>query len=159
MAAVADSSLDSRLFLTEDCDDNLFDAFDVSLQQGGDLGDRMVHAIRQLLQAGNAGAIVVGSDCLDLRGGHLVRAAQALANHELVLMPAIDGGFALIGCTRIDSRLFRGVAWSSERVLEQTLDNAAELGYRHHLLETVRDIDTLQDLEHYPELVALIASG
>ncbi len=159
LVVVADSGLDGQVFLTQESDDSLFESFDVSLQHGADLGDRMFHALRKMLGSATAGAMVIGSDCLDLRRRHLVLAAQALADHELVLIPAVDGGFALIGCTRIDPGLFQRVEWSSATVLEQTLENADQLGYRYQLLETLRDIDTLRDLEQYPELVALIASG
>jgi uncharacterized protein len=76
-----------------------------------------------------------------------------------VLAPAMDGGFVLIGCSQADTKLFRDVTWSSPGVLEQTLDNAHDLGYRYSLLETLRDIDTLQDVEQYPELLAMAASS
>jgi hypothetical protein len=82
-----------------------------------------------------------------------------LADHELVLLPAFDGGYALIGCTTIDSSLFRNLHWGGDRVYRQTVANAQKLNYRVGSLESVRDIDTLQDLEHYPDLLALIASS
>ncbi|MFZ9039570.1 MAG: TIGR04282 family arsenosugar biosynthesis glycosyltransferase, partial [Gammaproteobacteria bacterium] len=96
--------------------------------------------------------------CLDIQIGHLRAAAQALASHELVLLPAVDGGYALIGSSKAEPALFDDVAWSSDRVLAQTLANAEKLRYRTSSLETVRDIDTLQDLKLYPELLALITS-
>jgi glycosyltransferase A (GT-A) superfamily protein (DUF2064 family) len=74
-------------------------------------------------------------------------------------LPGYYGGYALIGCTRINPELFSHVHWSSNDVLKQTVSNARNLEYRVSLLETVRDIDTLQDLEQYPELLALIASS
>ena len=111
------------------------------------------------IAAGAPAAIIVGSDCLDLDTLHLQQAAQALADHELVLAPAIEGGFVLIGCRQADPQLFREVTWSSPEVLEQTLANARRLGYRTRLLEALRDIDTLQDVEHYPELLAMVASS
>ena len=119
----------------------------------------MLHAFTDLLADNSDGAIIIGSDCLDLTIGHLQAAAQALADHELVLLPAVDGGYALIGCTSANPALFKDVAWSTEQVLAQTLENAERLNYRVSLLETVRDIDTLQDLEQYPELLALITSS
>jgi hypothetical protein len=90
---------------------------------------------------------------------HLQDAAQALADHELVLIPALDGGYALIGCTTIDPSLFDNTRWSSNQVYRQTMKNAGRLNYRTRALESLRDIDSLQDLEHYPELLALIASS
>ena len=90
---------------------------------------------------------------------HLQAAAQSLSDHELVLLPAIDGGYALIGCTAIDPALFDSLRWSSDQVYRQTVANARKLNYRVRSLESVRDIDTLQDLENYPELLALITSS
>ena len=155
----ARSGLDYRVFLSERSDDEQFDDEQISLQHGPDLGARMFHAFRELLAESENGAIIIGSDCLDLTRRHLLLAAQALADHELVLAPAEDGGYALIGCRGAHPGLFDRVTWSSDRVLRQTLKNARRLDYRVSLLDTVRDIDTLQDLEHYPELVGLIASS
>lgn len=156
---VRHSGLDYQLYLTREYDEPPFADEQYRLQKGADLGARMTNALGDLIDGNTRAAIIVGSDCLDLDAVHLQQAAQALADHELVLMPAADGGFALIGCREANPDLFRLVAWSSETVLEQTLANARGLGYRVRLLETVRDIDTLQDLEHYPELFALVASS
>ena len=153
------SGLDYRLYLSEVSDDALFQDEEHSVQRGHDLGTRMFNAFKDLLSTGTDGAMIIGSDCLDITARHLQQAAEALADHELVLLPALDGGYALIGCTRINPELFSHVRWSSNDVLKQTVTNARNLEYRVSLLEPVRDIDTLQDLEQYPELLALIASS
>ncbi|MDH3387349.1 MAG: TIGR04282 family arsenosugar biosynthesis glycosyltransferase [Gammaproteobacteria bacterium] len=153
------SGLDYHVFLSEECDDRIFHEEQHSIQRGPDLGKRMLNALKELLAGNPDGALITGTDCLDLSAMHLRQAAQALANHELVLLPAADGGFALIGCTEANPALFRSVSWSSAKVLKQTLSNARKLNYRVSLLETVRDIDTLPDLEQYPELLALVASS
>ncbi len=150
------SGLGYRLYLSDACDDILFQHEDYCLQTGDNLGTRMFNALRELLDGNNDGAIVIGSDCLDLVTTHLQQAAQALADNDLVFLPAIDGGYALIGCRIINPELFNDVSWSSSQVLKQTTTNAENLGYRVTLLETVRDIDTLQDLGHYPELLKLL---
>jgi rSAM/selenodomain-associated transferase 1 len=151
--------LDYQLYLSQDSDDELFQDERYLLQKGADLGARMHNALAELLAANNDGAIVIGSDCLDLGPSQLQAAAQALADHELVLIPALDGGFALIGCTEANPKLFDSVSWGTDQVLAQTIANAERLHYRLCLLETVRDIDTLQDLEQYPELLSLITSS
>jgi len=159
LETVRESGLEFHLYLSEVCDEELFQNEEYSVQKGRDLGARMFNAIRDLLVTSTDGAIIIGSDCLDITPGHLLRAARALADHELVILPALDGGYALIGCTRADPELFRNISWSSDQVLEQTLAHTDRLDFRVSLLETVRDIDTLQDLEQYPELLALIASS
>ena len=153
------SGLDYRLYVSEISDDALLQDEEYALQRGNDLGTRMFNAMKDLLVTGTDGGIIIGSDCLDITPRHLHQAAQALADHELVLLPTFDGGYALIGCTRINPALFRNVRWSTDQVLKQTVANARGLDYRVRLLDPVRDIDTLQDLEKYPELLALIASS
>ena len=153
------SGLDYRLYVTEVSDEALLQDEEYSLQKGNDLGARMFNAMKSLLATGTDGAIIVGSDCLDITARHLHQAAEALADHELVLLPTLDGGYALIGCTGINPALFGNVRWSSDQVLRQTVANARDLDYRVRLLDPVRDIDTLQDLEKYPELLTLIASS
>lgn len=153
------SQLSFEVWLTENSNDPLFTGLDCQIQQGGNLGERMYFALSQSLTRNpHAPVILVGSDCLDIKPSHIKRAMQSLASHELVFLPCVDGGFAMIGCRRIDFSLFDQVAWSTDSVLQQTLNNAEALNYRVDLLETVRDIDTLQDLDHYPELCELIAS-
>ena len=153
------SGLDYTVYLSQESDEEPFNEEQYRLQKGKDLGERMLNALQDMLDDGASAAIIIGSDCLDLGAERLQQAAQALASHELVLIPALDGGFALIGCREADPELFRRVHWGSSQVLEQTLANARRLRYRVSLLKSVRDIDTLQDLEHYPELLALIASS
>ena len=159
LAVVKQSGLDYQLFISEVSDDPLFQEEDYSLQKGGDLGTRMFHAFQDLLSRGSDGALIIGTDCLDITSMHLQEAARSLADHELVLIPALDGGYALIGCTTIDPALFDKIRWSSDQVYHQTIKNADCLNYRIRSLESIRDIDSLQDLEHYPELLALIASS
>lgn len=159
LEVVRQSGLEYQLFLSEDCDDALFQEEEHSLQKGKDLGQRMYHAFEELLETASDGALIIGTDCLDLTPLHLQEAARSLADHELVLIPALDGGYALIGCTVIHPGLFRKLRWSTDQVYRQTIANAERLNYRCRFLESVRDIDTLQDLEHYPELLALIASS
>lgn len=153
------SGLDYQVYLSQEFDGEPFQEEQYSVQRGEDLGARMINAMRDLQAGGAPAAIIIGSDCLDLDPRHLQQAAQALADHEIVLAPAADGGFALIGCRQADPELFRAVTWSSAGVLAQTMANAQRLRYRVRLLDTLRDIDTLQDLEHYPELLAMIASS
>ena len=153
------SGLDYTVYLSQESDDAAFNEEQYRLQRGADLGARMLNALADMIGDGARAAMIIGSDCLDLDASRLQQAAQALANHELVLIPAADGGFVLIGCYEANPELFRSVNWSSSGVLEQTLANARRLDYRVSLLQTVRDIDTLQDLEHYPELLSLIASS
>ena len=145
-----------EIWLGEASNDPIFKQ-QFQLQQGENLGDRMYHALAQGLNNNIGGSVIlVGSDCLDLQLQHLNETAEALERYDLVLLPCFDGGFALIGCRKTDPLLFNSIEWSSEKVLTQILNNAETLKYSVHLLETVRDIDTLADLNYYPALLALI---
>jgi len=159
LTLVRQSGLDYQIWLSEESSDPIFQEEAYSLQQGADLGSRMLQAISSQLQrqaTDNPKVILIGSDCLDITLGHLLQALDALCSHDIVLLPALDGGYALIACRIIEAQLFADVDWGTGRVFEQTLENARTLDYRVSVLETVRDIDTLQDVNHYAELKSLI---
>jgi rSAM/selenodomain-associated transferase 1 len=159
---VYQSGIDYQLWLSEESQDSIFRDNSYRLQRGTDLGSRMLSAIKSELDqdgTGKSEVILIGSDCLDLKSAHLLQTIKALGNHDIVFLPTFDGGFALIGCRFIDARLFSNVEWGQEQVLNQTLENAKSLGYRVCLLETVRDIDTLQDVNHYSDLRSLIPNN
>lgn len=150
------SGLEYLLHLTETSIDPIFAEAKIWLQQGDHLGERMQAALEHQLDEYKQAAMIIGSDCIELTQTHLRDASNALETHDLVLVPSVDGGFALIGCRRFDARLFNDVTWSTDQVLSRTLANAQELNFSHCLLETVRDVDTLHDLQHFPELLELL---
>ena len=148
-----------QIWLTDKTRDSIFNAEPYHLQQGTNLGSRMWQAIDSQLRESKhtqSEILLIGSDCLDLNYFHFQQAISALSTHDIVLTPAHDGGFALIGCRVIDAQLFNRVKWGSNEVFIQTVNNAQSLGYQISILESVRDIDTLEDLSHYPELLSLI---
>jgi rSAM/selenodomain-associated transferase 2/rSAM/selenodomain-associated transferase 1 len=146
-----------QIWLSEETQDSVFQQEAYHLQQGNDLGDKMLFALRSELSAQPSNKVVlIGSDCLDLNQSHFDHAITALDTNDIVLLPTFDGGFALIGCRVINPLLFQQVQWSTSLVLQQTIDNAKSLNYQVHLLEMVRDIDTLSDLSHYPDLLSII---
>jgi rSAM/selenodomain-associated transferase 1 len=119
------------------------------VQVGGDLGERMRNAFVAHLESGMEKVVLIGTDCPSLEGTHLVQAFEALEHSELVLGPARDGGYYLIGMKRRADFLFEGITWSSELVLSQTLTLAAEQGLRSSLLPILEDIDSPEDWERY----------
>src|SRR5262249_26894266 len=92
----------------------------VRLQSGADLGERLANAFPELLGDGDR-AVVIGSDCPDLTPALVREALAALADVDLVLGPARDGGYYLIGLRRPSPDLFVGIPWSTDQVLAQTL--------------------------------------
>lgn len=122
-------------------------------QRGGDLGARLCHAFDDAL-ARHGRVLIVGTDCPVLTAQHLRDAAAALAAaHDAVLIPAEDGGYALIGLTRCDYRLFDGIAWGGDTVLEATRERLRALHWRWHELETLWDIDRPEDYRRWSELI------
>jgi len=120
----------------------------VRRQQGADLGTRMYHALAHGL--GRAPRVIlVGSDCPDLGPVQLRQAAAALEHADIVLGPALDGGYVLIGARRIAPAVFEGCEWGSAGVLDATLANIRTLGWRCETLAPLRDIDRPADLSHW----------
>lgn len=123
-------------------------------QAEGDLGVRMENALTDSFTDGAAGAIVIGGDCPELSVQHLEQALRVLQQKELVLGPAIDGGYYLIGLRGFAPALFRKIAWSTDTVLAETLAIADREGLRYELLEVLHDIDLPEDLVHWKTSLA-----
>ena len=123
----------------------------VRRQRGKDLGERMGHALETAL-ADAQQVVLVGSDCPGLDAAYVDAAFAALGSADVVLGPALDGGYVLIGVRRVDARLFQGVDWSTGAVLAQTLARIDALGWQAALLEPRRDIDRPEDLAAWQEV-------
>ena len=116
-------------------------------QTGDDLGERELAALRWAFDKGYERAVIVGSDVPGVGAAEVRGALDALDEAAVVLGPAEDGGYWLIGATRAEPRLFGGIEWSSVRVLDATLARAAEAGLACRLLEPRFDVDTIADVE------------
>lgn len=132
-------------------------AFDERAQQGGTLGERLAHAMAAMRRGdARARTVIVGSDCPALRAGHVRDAFAALAHTDVVLGPATDGGYWLVGARRECAALFRDVPWSTAGVLRVTYERAAAEGWRVATLGVRSDLDEPGDLA---ALIAALASG
>lgn len=118
-------------------------------QQGADLGLRMAQAFAQAFARGAARVAIVGSDVPECTRTHVRAALGALDNADLVLGPTHDGGYYLLALACPRPELFDDVAWSTPAVLPTTLARAETLGLTVHLLEELRDVDTLDDWQHW----------
>lgn len=115
-------------------------------QTQGTVGERMAHSFSEAFRAGRKRVVIIGSDCPGITVEILAAAFSALESRDLVLGPAMDGGYYLIGLTRPHPSLFDDIAWGRESVLQQTLAKAHGLTIHH--LPTLHDIDRPQDLDH-----------
>jgi len=132
-------------------------------QGSGDIGRRMARAFEEAFQTETERAVIVGSDIPGISAEIIRHAFEELKKRDLVLGPAKDGGYYLIGMQRAASleaipRLFSDIKWGSREVIFQTLKAAKSLGLRFVLLEKLEDIDRLEDL-HIWEKVKDTATG
>ncbi len=116
-------------------------------QQGDDLGARMAQAFATLFARGYRHIVVVGTDVPSLPLTHYRDAVQSLTRHDLILGPAKDGGYYLIGMTAPHPDLFRDIPWSTNQVLALTQEKATAAGLKSALLPVWSDVDTLDDLQ------------
>lgn len=119
------------------------------VQEGQDLGERMANAFERSFESGMEKVVLIGTDCPTLQSQHLNQAFEALTHSDLVLGPATDGGYYLIGMKRKADYLFEGISWSTAEVLSQTLAVATAHGLHFTLLDELSDIDTQEDWERY----------
>ena len=125
--------------------------FDYIPQSDGTLGDRMAGTFARFFENGYEKVVIIGSDCPELSPDDIERACALLDSHDLVLGPAYDGGYYLIGLRKnawstSGSGLFRDMPWGEDAVLDQTLKNAADHGLTHELLGLHHDVDRPEDL-------------
>lgn len=120
-------------------------------QGSGNLGRRSIRAFDEAFEAGIEAAVIVGSDIPGISADIIQQAFETLQQNDLVLGPAHDGGYYLIGmrraaALRANPRLFKGIKWGSAEVLAQTLQLAEALGLRFVLLQSLADVDRPEDL-------------
>jgi len=132
----------------------LGDGVTIREQGEGDLGARMERAVGEAVAEGAPSVVVIGADCPKLTAQILGAAFTALREKEIVLGPAADGGYYLIGLRRARPELFHGIAWSTDAVLAQTLAITRDLAVECHLLDRLRDVDEPDDLAAWAETAA-----
>lgn len=116
-------------------------------QVGKDLGQRMHRTFVDLFAQGYQQVIIVGTDVPTLPLTVYQEAFAILSHSEVVLGPALDGGYYLIGLTRPTEDLFAGIPWSTDQVLAATQQQAKALGLSVGLTATWRDVDRIADLQ------------
>ncbi|MBN2490066.1 MAG: TIGR04282 family arsenosugar biosynthesis glycosyltransferase [Planctomycetes bacterium] len=115
-------------------------------QDGGDPGRRMRAAADRAFDLGAQAVVIMGSDCPRLTPERIERAFEALASQKVVIGPAHDGGFYLLGLTERIPALFRPMQWHSDRVVERTRTRCRRLGIEPAELETLHAVDGVEDL-------------
>jgi hypothetical protein len=122
--------------------------FQLVAQCDGDFGERLLQGTADLLDAGHAGAILVNSDSPTLPLPILRAAVDALKQGEnVVLSPAFDGGYTLIGLSKLHRRLFENIPWSTDAVYRLTLDRAQQIGLPVVTVPPWYDVDDAVSLQ------------
>jgi hypothetical protein len=121
----------------------------LSIQWGIDLGERMQNAIADSLAGGLRRIVLVGTDCPSIDDIYVQQALTELGRSDVVIGPAVDGGYGLIGMNERQPALFADVEWGSDRVLQQTLDACEQAGLTSTLLPEIWDVDRPADWQRY----------
>jgi len=123
-------------------------------QGSGDLGERMAGAFAESFRTGSRATVIIGSDCPGLSPGVIAAAFTRLTETPVVLGPARDGGYYLIGLSRLMPELFRGIPWGTHRVLADSLAVLQRQGCKPALLDPLEDIDRPEDLPAWRRIAA-----
>jgi len=134
-------------FVDED-DDWLPIDFKARLQVEGDLGDKIKAAFREVFEVVDQ-AIIIGSDCAQLDSSHIQSAVDQLEKHDVVIGPTLDGGYYLLGMNGNYETLFEDINWSTETVLQETIDKVNQQTISVKLIDKLSDIDYIEDWEQY----------
>lgn len=156
---VKDLVCDKAIYYSENVNDH--DVWDNSTyqkfaQNGNDLGERMLNAFKVAFDDNYEKVIIIGSDLIDLKEKHIQEAFQKLDTHEVVIGPALDGGYYLLGMRKLHKHLFREKEWGTSSVLRDTLHDLQNLNV--FLLEELNDIDIYDDIKNNTKLNSLIDS-
>lgn len=122
-------------------------SFNKDIQRGEDLGERMQHAFDLVLKEPMIErAIIIGSDCPQISPQLITKAFVALETHEVVIGPAQDGGYYLLGMKHVQAHLFQNKTWSSSQLLTETIEELNSLKKTVYFLPLLSDLDEEKDL-------------
>ena len=113
----------------------------------------MLNAFKVTFKLGYERTILIGSDCNELTPEVLEHAIRALDENDLVIGPAKDGGYYLIGMKKLHPKLFVYKNWSTPTVFKEAIFEAKELNFKYYLLPVLSDIDNEQDLGNLSKLI------
>ena len=121
-------------------------------QVGEDLGFRMLNAFKDSFEAGYEKVMIIGSDLYDLTSENIETAFNELNNNDLVIGPAEDGGYYLLGMNSLHSTIFKNKNWGTETVRKDTLLDLKDKNVK--LLAFKNDIDVYEDILNIPEIMS-----
>jgi len=137
----------------EKTQENIPDQFQIEIQSGIDLGQKMANAFEEILAKGYEKVLLIGTDCGMLTSDLLDKGFEILDEKDLVIGPAKDGGYYLIGMKILRTEIFETIPWSTEEVFGLTLKRVESEGLSYGLLPVLSDVDTYEDWKQQEELV------
>ncbi|MCZ8344533.1 MAG: TIGR04282 family arsenosugar biosynthesis glycosyltransferase [Leptospira sp.] len=130
--------------LSEESPEFLYHGFDIRSQKGKDLGERMENAFSDVIPFHDK-VLILGTDCPCINAEILEEAFVSLDTSDLVLGPAADGGYYLLGKKVMNPMVFKDIQWSTDTVLADTIKTCKEQKLKFNLLRVLSDIDTEED--------------
>jgi rSAM/selenodomain-associated transferase 1 len=139
------------VFFSEYTEENSLwgEGYEQAVQVGKDLGERMHNAFEKCFAEGAKRVCIIGTDCFELETQHLQTAFEKLEQNDMVVGPADDGGYYLLGLQEQQPELFLNKTWSTPDVLAETLETSKHLGLKVEQLSKLHDLDDENDLKRY----------
>jgi rSAM/selenodomain-associated transferase 1 len=156
LKAIVNAAADRYIYFSDEIDDSIGQkttAFKRAVQSGADLGERMKNAFCDVLNTSYHKVLIIGTDCPGISPEILEQAFDQLNDADIVIGPAADGGYYLLGMKALHPQLFDNIEWSTSAVLQTTVERCTQNNLRYQLLEELNDIDEEKDLMHFYKLM------
>ncbi len=144
--ATSQLDIDKRIYFSTAVVDTKWKGDYKTVQNGVDLGERMLNAFKDGFEAGYKKIVLIGSDLPDINARHITKGITALNTTDVVFGPAEDGGYYLIGLSKMEESIFINKPWSQPSLLNETLQELQKLHVSVGTLALLNDIDTYEDL-------------
>ncbi|WP_369997096.1 TIGR04282 family arsenosugar biosynthesis glycosyltransferase [Winogradskyella sp.] len=144
--ATENLAIDKRIYFSNAVVEDKWKGETKLLQEGEDLGERMLNAFKEGFKDGYDKIVLIGSDLPDITSNHILNGIEALEEHDVVFGPAEDGGYYLVGLSKMNTSIFINKPWSQPNLLKLTLQELQQHNRDYGILETLNDIDTYEDL-------------
>ena len=155
---VMDAAADKFIFFSNTIDETIGHKntpVHKAIQFGNDLGEKMKNAFERLFKSEYKCIIIIGTDCPGITSNILLEAFSKLNNNDVVIGPAMDGGYYLIGMKEMYGKLFEDISWSTSTVLHSTIERCKINNWAYALLTALSDVDEEKDLVHLENLINL----
>lgn len=145
--AINNLNISKRIYFSETIENNTWPNTEAYVQSGNNLGQRMQNAFTEAFADGYERVVLIGSDLPDINKNLIQNALTKLENNTCVFGPAADGGYYLIGLSKMTPSVFKNKPWSQPNLLQETTTELQENNITFSTLETLNDIDTFDDLK------------